>query len=60
MVEEWRNVFYVAAGIYLVGALLYWLMVSAKVQPWAIEKEILPEDPTSKLDNTTGKIVTEL
>lgn len=33
--QEWRIVFYIAAGIYAVGAVVYWFFGSAKEQEWA-------------------------
>lgn len=33
--EEWRLVFYISAGIYLVGCVVYWFWASGEVQPWA-------------------------
>jgi hypothetical protein len=35
MVDEWRIVFLLSAGIYLVGAVLYWFLGSGEVQTWA-------------------------
>lgn len=37
--QEWRTVFYIAAGIYAVGAVFYWFFGSAEEQPWAKEKK---------------------
>ncbi|XP_068081205.1 vesicular glutamate transporter 1 [Anabrus simplex] len=34
-VEEWQAVFYIASGIYLVGAIFYGLFASGKRQKWA-------------------------
>ena len=33
--DEWQIVFYLAAGIYGVGALVYFLFASGELQPWA-------------------------
>ncbi|CRL06625.1 CLUMA_CG019443, isoform A [Clunio marinus] len=33
--EEWKIVFYISAGSYLVGCVFYWIFVSGEVQPWA-------------------------
>ena len=33
--EEWRVVFYLAAAIYLAGAVFYGLFASGERQPWA-------------------------
>uniref|UniRef100_A0A182K0B9 Sialin n=1 Tax=Anopheles christyi TaxID=43041 RepID=A0A182K0B9_9DIPT len=35
--NEWRTVFYIAAGIYLIGCVTYWFGVSGELQPWSIE-----------------------
>lgn len=34
-VEKWKIVFYISAGIYLFGCLVYWFFASGEVQPWA-------------------------
>jgi ACS family sodium-dependent inorganic phosphate cotransporter len=33
--ESWKIVFYISAGIYLVGCVIYWFYASGEVQPWA-------------------------
>lgn len=33
--DEWKIVFYIAAGIYLIGSTLYFFMSSGEVQSWA-------------------------
>ncbi|XP_050307576.1 sialin-like [Anthonomus grandis grandis] len=35
-IHEWQTVFYISAGIYLVGAILYGSMASGELQPWAM------------------------
>lgn len=37
--NEWRIVFYISSGIYLVGCVIYWFWCSGEVQPWAIVEE---------------------
>ena len=37
--EEWRQVFIVAAEVYIAGAILYIILGSGKVQPWAVDKQ---------------------
>lgn len=37
---QWGKVFYLAAGMYILGALIFLLFGSAEVQPWAV----IPED----------------
>lgn len=34
--EEWRIVFFISAGIYLFGCVIYWFWASGEVQPWAL------------------------
>lgn len=41
-IEEWRIVFFISSGIYLVGAIIYGLFCSGERQPWAID-ETRPE-----------------
>jgi MFS transporter, ACS family, solute carrier family 17 (sodium-dependent inorganic phosphate cotransporter), other len=36
--EEWKTVFYISAGIYLIGCVIYWIWASGEVQPWAQEQ----------------------
>lgn len=33
--DEWRIVFYISAGVYLVGCVIYWFWASGEVQEWA-------------------------
>ncbi|XP_065074085.1 sialin-like [Ochlerotatus camptorhynchus] len=35
--DEWRLVFYIAVGIYIIGTLVYWFWASGELQPWALE-----------------------
>ena len=35
LAEEWQRVFFIAAGVYLLGALGFALLASGDVQPWA-------------------------
>ncbi|XP_055531707.1 sialin [Wyeomyia smithii] len=39
--DEWRIVFYIAAGIYLIGCMIYWFWASGELQPWSIEAQEL-------------------
>lgn len=41
--EEWKVVFYIAASIYLVGAVIYGIFASGEKQPWAFEP-VNPKD----------------
>ncbi|CAC5363679.1 SLC17A5 [Mytilus coruscus] len=38
--EEWRSVFYVAAGFYITGMVIFAIFGSGEIQPWAMDKEI--------------------
>lgn len=40
-VEEWQTVFYIAAAIYLFGAIFYGAFASGDLQPWALEDDEL-------------------
>ncbi|XP_052859819.1 sialin-like, partial [Anopheles cruzii] len=44
--NEWRTVFYIAAGIYLVGCVTYWFGASGELQPWSVEARA--KEQTSK------------
>lgn len=33
--EEWKIVFFISAGIYLIGCLIYWFWASGEIQEWA-------------------------
>ena len=37
---DWQIVFYIAASIYLFGAVVYWFWSSGEVQPWAVCKDM--------------------
>jgi ACS family sodium-dependent inorganic phosphate cotransporter len=37
--SEWQVVFYIASGIYFVGAVVYGLCASGEVQSWAVEED---------------------
>lgn len=50
--SEWQNVFYIAAGIYFTGSLLYWFGSSGKLQSWAVVKK--NESPIGTSDNKSG------
>ncbi|CAG2249681.1 SLC17A5 [Mytilus edulis] len=41
--EEWRNVFYVTAAFYVLGAIIYCCIARGEIQPWALDKENLKE-----------------
>ncbi|XP_055627263.1 vesicular glutamate transporter 2-like [Toxorhynchites rutilus septentrionalis] len=37
--DEWRMVFYIAAGCYMVGFFVYWIWASGELQSWSIEMQ---------------------
>ncbi|XP_058831826.1 vesicular glutamate transporter 2-like isoform X2 [Topomyia yanbarensis] len=41
--DQWRLVFYIAAGIYMIGFVVYWFWASGELQPWSIEMQIIAE-----------------
>ncbi|XP_076085056.1 sialin-like [Mytilus galloprovincialis] len=41
--EEWRNVFYVTAAFYVLGAIIYCCTARGEIQPWALDKDNLKE-----------------
>lgn len=42
--EEWRIVFFITAGVYAVGCIVYWIWCTSELQPWAKRKEDLVND----------------
>ncbi|GLH15797.1 Vesicular glutamate transporter 3, partial [Gryllus bimaculatus] len=42
--EEWKSVFYISSGIYLVGVVVYGLFASGELQSWA-EPQPQPQSP---------------
>ena len=63
--DEWRQVFILAAEIYVAGALIYIILASGKVQPWAINdvtttsstnSVVIDDDETSPLLSESEKI----
>nr|XP_019539847.2 sialin-like [Aedes albopictus] len=36
---EWKLVFYIAAGVYAFGIVVYWFWASGELQPWSIEMQ---------------------
>jgi len=34
-IDEWRIVFYITAGIYILGCIVYWFWSSGVIQPWS-------------------------
>jgi len=61
-IDHWQTVFYIAAGVYVVGNLLFCIMASGEIQPWnkitddEFDPTILPSDaPTTP--QTLGPIM---
>lgn len=58
---EWRLVFFISAGIYLVGCVIYWFYASGELQEWAKspeQKAAEAEEKQLQLTQTTGFINT--
>jgi len=36
--ESWQIVFFIAAGVYAVGGILFCILTSGTIQPWAFDK----------------------
>ncbi|KAL5279832.1 hypothetical protein ACFFRR_004066 [Megaselia abdita] len=47
-VEEWRIVFFISAGIYLFGCVVYWFWCSGELQEWA---KVPTEDSEMSVEN---------
>ena len=41
--EQWREVFIIAAEVFLFGGIIFALLASGEVQPWAVKKDPLPK-----------------
>ncbi|XP_058832664.1 sialin [Topomyia yanbarensis] len=55
--DEWRVVFYIAAGIYLVGCIIYWFWASGELQPWSIEaQEKLAKEANGRISGDGGYV----
>lgn len=52
--NEWTIIFFIAAGIYLIGALIYWFTGSAQPQKWA-EFETTTITPQKNDKNTSDE-----
>jgi ACS family sodium-dependent inorganic phosphate cotransporter len=37
--SEWQIVFYIASGLYLLGAVVYGLCASGELQSWAVQED---------------------
>lgn len=59
--DEWRVVFYIAAGIYLIGCVIYWIWASGELQPWSIEaQEKLVKEQNGKKNGLDGGYVNKM
>ncbi|GAB0100071.1 hypothetical protein DMENIID0001_160540 [Sergentomyia squamirostris] len=54
-VSEWNIVFYVTAGIYIFGSVIYWFFCRAELQPWA---QTFTEVPQNDVNTATNKNIT--
>jgi len=48
--ESWQIVFFIAAGVYAFGGIVFCLLTSGSVQPWAVDKNKY----TSEMDVMNG------
>jgi len=48
--ESWQIVFFIAAGIYAFGGVVFCLLTSGSVQPWAVDKT----KTTTEMEVMTG------
>ncbi|XP_055912170.1 sialin isoform X1 [Eupeodes corollae] len=46
--DEWRIVFFISAGIYCVGCVIYWLFASGELQDWAKTPEQLAAEAEAR------------
>ncbi|KAF7267420.1 hypothetical protein GWI33_019354 [Rhynchophorus ferrugineus] len=53
-VHEWQIVFYISAGIYLFGAIIYGSFASGELQPWAVESNLDTDNQKQNKENTQG------
>lgn len=49
--ESWQIVFFIAAGVYAVGGIIFCVLTSGTIQPWAIDKARI----TAELEVMDGK-----
>lgn len=54
--EEWKLVFFISAGIYLVGCVIYWMWASGELQEWAKTPEQKALEMTSQKSTTEGYV----
>ncbi|XP_054734152.1 sialin [Anastrepha obliqua] len=52
--EEWKVVFFISAGVYLIGCLIYWFWASGELQEWAK----LPEQKAIEAEQKQGALMT--
>lgn len=48
IVNEWRIVFFITAGVYVSGAIVYWFLGSAEIQQWGKYEQ---DDPNVGVKN---------
>ena len=61
--DEWREVFIIAAEIYIFGAIAYLILASGEKQPWADgrrQKHIMDKQDSVKLDRDTDRPTTSI
>ncbi|XP_058828179.1 sialin-like [Topomyia yanbarensis] len=55
--NEWRLVFYITAGIYVIGTLIYWVWGSGQLQPWSVE---VSEQSKQSMNQNDGTVMSEI
>ncbi|KAK2186201.1 hypothetical protein NP493_211g02022 [Ridgeia piscesae] len=48
--EEWQIVFFIAAAVYVCGAIFYGIFGSGDLQPWAVDKEVIDAGELNSLN----------
>ena len=61
--DEWREVFVIAAEVYIFGAIAYLILASGEKQPWADgrrQRHTIEKQDHVKLDRDTDRQVTSI
>lgn len=59
--SEWRLVFFITAGVYLVGALVYLVIGTGELQSWAqLDKKSVEEKETSNKEDRSSLVELEI
>lgn len=57
--EEWQTVFFISAGVYLIGCVIYWFWASGELQEWAKTPEQKALEMTHNHSGPTNAYVNE-